>query len=148
MRFEYRKITLAVDLGEYYEAYQGKFVHVWVNPPRAKRLEGEMLMRQAGRWLEEQIQALRAEGPKSKPTIAEAVRRMLQPGGRPDIVKEISDRTHAWIADIWSQAPDPEAHWTADEVRQMDETDPRLFEWLAQRTLELMDIFRAGLKKA
>ena len=59
-------------------------------------------------------------------------------------------RLFQWLSEIWSQGPE-ESHWTVEEIRQLfeesQESDPALFIWLYQRTLESITEHREVRKK-
>jgi len=55
--------------------------------------------------------------------------------------------TLAWYAEWLSQADDPETHWTADELQEISETDPALWDWIVIRAWALVDDYRADMLK-
>lgn len=60
-------------------------------------------------------------------------------------------RLYEIIAELWSQGPDPETHWTVDEVvkliEEKRETDPALFGWLRTETFAMIGAYRNAKKK-
>jgi len=103
-------ITVPLDLGEYFAGYSGRVVNVWVNASRPRQGEEVRL------WL----------------TLIRSLWSI-----DPNVPHHLSD-AYDWLASIWSQAPDPTSHWTAKEVRTLNEMDPRLYQWLVYKTLDVL----------
>lgn len=119
-----------IDLADYAPELAGGTVHVWVNPTRDVVEERRKIFAEIGELLK-----------------VEAEQRDDAWSARDD---ELGQRSVAWYARVWSQHPDPETHWTPEEVNALSEheTDPGLYRWLIARTIALMEDHRQGnLKK-
>jgi hypothetical protein len=53
----------------------------------------------------------------------------------------------AWYARLWSQSPDAETRWTADELEQIAERNPQFYEWLCVSSWALIEAHRDEIKK-
>src|SRR5687767_13595863 len=141
MKFNFSKIILPLDLGEYHEAYAGQSLQVWVNPPRAKRLERETIIKEYPQALAKIIspdRALTLPSPSGRGETNQMV---------DDLVQASNRKMFVWLVEIWSQHADPETRWSLDEVITVYDADPAFYTWMTRRTIELMDEFRDGQKK-
>lgn len=128
MKFEIAKITQAVRLSGYAAEYGELEIRVWVNPPQ--------------RLLQEHDRIVNA--------IAEAVRS----GGEFEAIKTAIDETAEGLvkvfAELWSQGPEG-TRWSEEEIRQLVEetmdTDPQLWPWLRNQTIEAIRTHRSRIKK-
>jgi hypothetical protein len=59
----------------------------------------------------------------------------------------ISQPVSEWYAQLLSQAPDAESHWTADELQAVADTDPALWAWLISRCWSRINDHIAVLEK-
>src|SRR5688500_13724234 len=151
MKFNFSKIILPLDLGEYHEAYTGQVLQVWVNPPRAMRLERETIIKeypQALRKLAVSIQQSATPLSPSSTSPQISAERSGDLGGEIEVVNAINRKMFVWLVAIWSQHADPETRWSLDEVITVYDADPAFYTWMTRRTIELMDEFRDGQKKA
>lgn len=129
MKFEIPRITRALNLAEYAPEWQSLAIHVWVNPPM--------------KLLQEYDQALA--------TARQAIKDGLVEGYSAEeaILKVASDLKRIF-AELWSQGPE-DTHWTPEEVEQLvaetAETDPGLWLWLRNRSIELIKAHRQQIKK-
>ena len=39
-----------------------------------------------------------------------------------------------WYAEAWSQSPDEKSHWTAQELRTLEQEDPTFLSWMIAQT--------------
>ena len=148
-KFDFVTITQPIDMGEYHEAYKGRFVHVWVNPPKAVRKEREELLRNYAEFFR-MISTGDVRPFLGKPRLERLV--SLFTGGlikprEEKRLREVERKTFGWFAQLWSQHPDAESHWTVAEIEQVNEHDPALYKWLVQRSALMIDTFRADKKK-
>lgn len=122
------KVILTVDFGEYAPAMAGKFLHVWVNPPRDFLREHDEIV-----------------FPKPAPTSA------ATPGeqGKAEEVsmQERAQKLKEFYARMWSQGP-VETHWTAEELRVLEEKDPALLTWMIDATWALRREHTSRKKKS
>lgn len=130
MKFDIPKIVLSLDLALYHEGFAGKFLHVWVNPPRAIKQARVRLIRESAGIKE------------STGLSSEELARMQTK------TENLLERMFAWFAEIWSQGDDPETHWTVAEIQTVYGADPAFHRWLVANTVRMMDDFRADAKKA
>lgn len=136
-RFDVLKIVRPIRLSEYAEGYGESVIHVWVNPPAPLLQEHDQLVREA-----EQIKARFA--PTDKPSGEEELKAFVARLG------EIGTAHLEWYARIWSQGPEG-THWTAEDIGKLVdsfvETDPYLWKWLSELTIDMIRQHRSGQKK-
>lgn len=147
MRISIPKILRRIDLADYAPELvhpDGKpiLVWVWVNPPR-DLMERRRAILQTGGDAIRRLKDAPAGGTDGQGLTLEERRR---------IVADLADTStgiSAWFAEIWSQGQDPETHWSAEDVLTVgkNSTDPALYVWLQNRTMELIEEHRSGEKK-
>lgn len=113
MKLNISKVIVRVDFGEYASEMAGQYLHVWLNPSLETLRKHDELIKPK-------------PAPEAKKKNAEELKKELQ--AREDEMKQ-------WYAEIWSQGP-AEAHWTADELRELEEKDPTLLTWMINSTWE------------
>jgi hypothetical protein len=148
MKVEFAKITQPIDLGEYYEPYKGKIVHVWVNPPKSIRKEREELLRLYTKFLRNAV-GVETKSTSRRPALSGLLRFFKNPLPT-EQEKHLQDALHqvyAWFAQLWSQNIDAESHWTVEEIAEMNERDPALYKWLITRSVLMIDAFQMNKKK-
>lgn len=145
MKIQIPKVVLAVSIVEYAAELEGKYLHVWVNPPKAKLQEYDELVRQLqARELESARQTLLPDGPtgsngadalKGQTILARTfdqvahwlkIRQREKPEGIDRALLE-------WYAEIWSQGPQ-DTQWTVEELRTLEEQDPAFLSWMIAQT--------------
>jgi hypothetical protein len=136
-KFEFCKITRPIDLAQYAPEYAGAVVQMWVNAPRAVIAEwGEL--RAAVVTMVGKMQTEDGDDPAIQ-------------AQRGDRFVELNGRMNAWWSTMWSQADDPETHWTADDVDQLvnhlTDIDPQAWAWLISTCLETVQAYRSGERK-
>ena len=133
-RLEVPKIVRPLALRAYVEEFGEDVIHVWVNPPRDLWRKYDSLMEGVG--------VVRAE---LKPDLGEEEVRMIVAR-----LSELGHEIQAWYAEIWSQGP-VGTTWKPEEVDELiagvQDTDPALWPWLSQRTLDLIVEHRNRSKK-
>jgi len=148
MKFEIKKITQPIDLGEFHEAYRGEIIHVWVNPPKSVRKEREDLLRMYGSFFQDIARP--AESDPGKKSWLSRLKKLFHFGlnsTQENRLREMELKSYQWFADLWSQGDNPELHWTADELAQMNERDPALYRWLIKQSVLMVDMFHIDKKK-
>jgi hypothetical protein len=135
--FDFKPITRPVDLAQYAPEYAGATFQVWVNPPRAVMADwGEM--RTA---FVELVSTAQAQPVDDAEVLSERGARFVV----------LNARINEWLARLWSQADDPETHWTAAEVDQLvttlNDTDPQAWAWLLNECLTTVAQYRSGERK-
>jgi hypothetical protein len=125
MRFDIPAIVRPLSLADYAPEMEVT-LQVWVNPPRST--------------IQKYFQ--------SAMDIGEAIR-----AGGPDAVAKIEAAglvVIEWAAEIWSQGED-DTRWSVEDVTALQngcmETDPALWGWLINRTVEMIADHRAASKK-
>jgi hypothetical protein len=61
--------------------------------------------------------------------------------------QNVLQEKHRWYARLWSQGADPDTHWSANELNEMEKENPAFFEWLCIRTWKLIEEHRMAIKK-
>ncbi len=123
MKIDIPVICADVALSEYDERLSPAVIKVWVNPTRQFLRERDEMI--AG------ISSMKtAENPVTE-----------------EVLEPFNNAMMDWYARLWSKGADPETHWTADEVRVLNETDPSLFHWLLTRSGQVMREHRENEKK-
>jgi len=148
MKFEIKKITQPIDLGEFHEAYRGGIIHVWVNPPKSVRKEREDLLRMYGSFFQDIARP--AESDPGKKSWLSRLKKLFHFGlnsTQENRLREMELKSYQWFAELWSQGDNPELHWTADELAQMNERDPALYRWLIKQSVLMVDMFHIDKKK-
>lgn len=120
MKITVPKIVQGLRVREYAEEFGDLTIYVWVNPPRS--------------LLEEMFEKMERKPEETDEDYAVKAGRVIE-----------------IFAELWSQCSDPETHWTKDELVQLGmetmETDPALWPWLRNRTLEMISEHRRLEKK-
>ncbi len=129
MKFDIFKIVKGLDLGEYAEEIRGTVVEVWVNPPVRVLNRHDELIDDVKRVVR---QALKEEGAEG--------------GGLEKKLEGASAGLVEVFVELWSQGGEG-SRWTAEEIRELVETDPRMWIWLRKRSIEMIREHRAGVKK-
>lgn len=145
MKVKIAAIIQEIDLGEYNEAMSGGVVQVWVNPPRSVRKEREALLR-AYASLFRSVAV--SETPEAKKY---GLGRLLDffrgKNARMSELEKAGQRVYAWFATLWSQGTNPELHWSAEEVAELNEREPALYAWLIRKSVLMIDAWQADKKK-
>lgn len=142
------KITQSIELADYNEAMSGGVVHVWVNPPKSMRREREQLLRAYATFFRGIAAQPDGKPEPEKKKLARVLRFFR--GGKNEVLTQMQEtkrRVYAWFAELWSQGSNPELHWTTDEVSELNEHDPALYQWLIRKSVLMVDGFLADKKK-
>lgn len=111
-------IVKPMDLGGYDPSLQGQVIEVWVNPPR--------------RFILQHVELLQRRDKIESAAEKEAY------------LAELFE----WYAEIWSQGAE---EWTVEDVesliRETQDTDPRLWDYVANGTVRMIGDHRSGQKK-
>jgi hypothetical protein len=129
MKIEIRKVLRPLRLAEYAAEYGETALAVWVNPPKALGDERVALARMTY---------------EAKLAIAESEAESEAQAAGVAQLREAGEKTLAWLAKIWSQ----EEPWSVEEITQLYESDPALYQWLLRRTFEMVDEHRSAEKKS
>lgn len=140
--------TQPIDLGDWNETARGKFVHVWVDPPKPILRERDKFNRDYANFMLSQNISAKAKSaggrsPKQSkgPTVAEQAERLTA------FLNTWKKDVYAWYAKLWSAGP-AETHWTVDEIAELDEQNPQLLKWLFEQTKTLLDNYGRAEKNA
>lgn len=149
MQLKIAKIIEAIDLGEYAEAMKGQTVQVWVNPDLATLRRRELLIEKYNRLTSAMLEL----GQKAA-NAPEAGRAKLARETKAQIEEfnsyalgDFASGINAWFAELWSQSPDPSTHWTVEELAGLNEADPAFYQWLKNRSVEMLAQHRNRQKK-
>jgi len=159
MKFEFEKVVLPLELRDYFPAYDGQQIHVWVNPPRAMKQEREEIIRRSSRMLSELVSGQRSAVSKEvvsgqlsagKRWLQRVLGLFKQPMDSAELgaVQHMNAGMFGWLSRIWSQHDDPESRWSVDEIQVVYDEDPALYQWMVRRTIGMMEDFRTEKKKA
>jgi len=150
MKIELRRLTRPVRLRDYAEEYGDEVIYVWVNPSRAKRLELQTIG-EASRQAQDRLKELLAQANTDEPD--EELRQQIEAEltGITEEFDGLMATLYSWYAELWSQHPDAESHWTAEEVgelvRACQDADPALWSWIQDQSLQAVQEHRDGIKK-
>lgn len=129
MKFEIPKITRAIDLVEYAPEWASLQIHVWVNPPLRLLQEHDQVLSD----VRQAVKDNQVEGHSAQSSIEKA-----------------ADDLARIFSELWSQGPE-ETHWSAEEVvklvEETRETDPQLWYWLRDKSIEAIREHRTQIKK-
>lgn len=150
MKIKIPKIVVPVDFGAYAPELAGNQLQVWVNPPMQflqeyNDLVAELQMQE----LESARQMFEAPKADEKPTTLEKTFDQaenwlkLKQTAKP---KGLDPRFFDWYAKLWSQSAHADDHWTAEELRTLEENDPTLLSWMITQTWTARAV-HAELKK-
>lgn len=127
MKFDIPKIVRALDLQEYAAEWGSLQIQVWVNPPIRLLQEHDQVLVDVRQAIKGNDQAT------AQITIEQAAK---------DLVRI--------FAELWSQGAE-ETRWSEAEVERLVEetqpTDPLLWNWLRERTIDMIREHRAAVKK-
>lgn len=137
MNIDIPRITRPLDLGGYAPEFSGVCVQVWVNPPRDFMSRWYALVEENTATGKEVEAANKSK--KSKQNIAKLTAR-VQANGSAFI---------DWWAELWSQNPDTETHWTREGIITLinSDTDPKLYGWICEQSFALITEHKASAKK-
>ena len=161
MKIQIPKVVIPVEMEVYAAELKGKFLHVWVNPPKDKLQEYDDLVtalqeRELGKAKEQLLAvsdepislANRADGEKQSflsrtfDQVASMLRvRKEKPAEGVDV------KLLEWYAEIWSQGPE-DSRWTVEELRELEGQDPAFLSWMIAQTWQTRTEHLQRKKKA
>jgi hypothetical protein len=109
-------------------------VNVWVNPTR--------------KFLAERDRAIAGLDARNLQPKADDPEKQIDPEALQKMTESFNAKMFDWYARLWSKGADAESHWTADEVKEVSETDPALFNWMVKESSRMMADWRAQEKKS
>ena len=131
MKINIPKVTRPIALSDYAPEFGEQVIEMWVNPPREKRLAFAGIMDRYRDTL------ARIEQAEDSDDLADLTQQIVDQAGE----------LHAWYAEMWSQGED---EWTAEQVKELAEaaldTDPGLWDFVQERSLDLMQEYRRRKK--
>ena len=131
MKITIPKVTRPIALSDYAPEFGEQVIEMWVNPPREKRLAFAGIMDRYRDTL------ARIEQAEDSDDLADLTQQIVDQAGE----------LHAWYAEMWSQGED---EWTAEQVKELAEaaldTDPGLWDFVQERSLDLMQEYRRRKK--
>lgn len=125
--FDIPAITRPVPLSEYHEKLEDGLLEMWVNIPRAKRVEYNDLRRDMLNTFDE----LRKTDAAKRPELVEKV-------------NELTAAHYGYWAVMFNQAG---AEYTAEDIQELAEKDGAFWQWLMDRCWKLIDEWRDEAKK-
>jgi hypothetical protein len=156
MKFDIPKVTRFLPLQEYdpeNKSLAGVGLQVWVDPPMSVLVEFDNLNRGYSRILNK-LSAEPGKRPAQKISLGEYLLGWIKILGikKPDsgfqaVTESYRRSLYTWYARQWSQAPDAETHWSADELEKIDDENPRRYEWLCISSWSLVEKHREDVKK-
>lgn len=177
MKFQIPAIVKPIALCEYAPEYGERKIYVWVNPPKRlmdahddvvrdiDQVRGKIRRKLAELVLEaESAPPAPVDGGEEsplRPTATSPISENGNGGGNavPDLKALLADETAEMertadrlvdvFAELWSAGGEP--HFTADEVRELvletAESDPQLWPWLRDQSIDLIQEHRKKIKK-
>ncbi len=138
MKLNIPKIIKPLRLEVYDESFAGIEVQVWVNPTRDMTNDSMEIQIELASCLNgiEEVAKLEDEAVKKE--------KLNELQARLDAVM---DRQRKWWARILSQKTDETTHWTADEIKTLDEEDTALWNFISFAAAEMIKAHREGSKK-
>lgn len=131
MKYLIPKIVRPLDLAEYAPELKGHTVVVWVNPDRAFVTQRDELIEQYN---------LKLDALKDNPEGIEEFKAYTFETFLPGIF--------GWFAKLWSQGAEDDTHWTVEEIRELEDADPALAEFMKRRSMQMIQEHRAKEKKS
>lgn len=148
MKIEIQKVVQPLALNEYQPEYGDAKLMVWVNPPKSmtdERMEHLIQGSALRKELDAFLMLNREGGAESVDEAKERIKEVLQE------MKVLADEMIVWLAQIWSQGPE-ETRMSAEELTEFmekcNESDPVLYSWLLDRTIQMIRDYRSKKKKA
>lgn len=138
MKITVKPILRPLDLGGKAEEYAGQTITVWINPTLAFLSERDELLIE---WAKRQQEAEKARVEKSEQ--AQALSDALAAW----VTGEFADQVHTWFARLWSQG-EPSTYWTLDEIKQLQEVDYGLVDWMKNQSIRMIRDYRIAEKKS
>ena len=131
MKINIPRVVRPVQLSDYAPEFGEQAIGMWVNPPRAKRLEFAGITERF-KGVQDQIEGC-DDGDELE--------------GLFDQIKALGLEMYAWYAEMWSQGDD---EWTAEGVQELAEaaldTDPGLWDFVQESSLDAMQEYRRRKK--
>lgn len=148
--FQIKKVFQKVPLNQYAREYGEECVEVWANPTRNIRREREELMREYQLRIVEVLRGDNARQERLKTADDKESERILREAesardAQQAWLDEFNERMCSWYAKVWrfdGSAMEPA------EILAMHEQDPRLVNWLSDRTAELIEARAKAEKNA
>jgi hypothetical protein len=137
MKFEIPKIVKTLNVGEYAAELEPVKIVVWVNPPRALLVRHDEMIAKLATAMSKRLEL----GAGSEVDAGELAKE----------IEAVRGEMTAVFSELWSAGVDPETRWSAAEIDKlitgMFETDPQLWPWLRNRTIEMIREHREFVKK-
>ena len=131
MKVNIPRVVRPIPLCDYAPEFGEQVIEMWVNPPRAKRLEFADITKR----YKETMDLLAAT--EDDDELQELV----------GVIEALAGELHDWYAEMWSQGQD---EWTAAEVKEFAaaalDTDPGLWDYVQESSLDVMAAYRRQKK--
>jgi hypothetical protein len=143
MKLQIKKVIFEQDLGEYAKEYAGQFVDVWVNPPRNIINTYDDLNQRMSEKLDQIRQALPKTADEDRTNYQKVLDKVQKWTD-----DEFAPKLREWYAALLSKGSDQARHWTPDDLIELDQQDPALYDWLRDQTQSLIKEHRDRQKKS
>jgi hypothetical protein len=142
MKIQITKIIRPIKLEEYATELKGQTVDVWVNPTRNVINTFDNLNQRMALEMDKVRRVLPGDG-EDRTNYQKSLDHLATWTD-----EEYAPKLREWYAALWSQGENQERHWTPEELKELDETDPALFNWLRDMSQEKMREHRNRQKKS
>jgi hypothetical protein len=62
-------------------------------------------------------------------------------------LEKVNARMFVWLATIWSQHEDVDCAWPVEDIRELYDAEPALYQWMARRSVQMIADFEEESKK-
>ena len=153
MKFDVPKINRAIKLSEYAPEFGEAEILVWVNPPVRLMNEHDAAVREVveiTRGMIREAGKMPLTSPPAPPLRNGEGSGKIEGEEWKARLEKVAGELARIFSELWSQGPE-DTRWTVEEIRELvkgtTETDPGLWPWLRNRTIQTIQDYRAGIKK-
>lgn len=154
MKFEtIHRVIIKEPLSNYHEAYGDTVLHIWVNIPRTmieRRAELDFEYSRLiidldllAKKFRKELAAVEGEDERKK-LVSNREKEQAKKQKELD-TNQLNSQT--WFSELWSQGPEGE-RWPVEDIQLLEEKDPMLLGWMADRTREVLATRRVDQKNA
>ena len=142
-------ITKPLDLSEYHKSLSGGVIDVWVNPPKSVRRERKALLDAYAVFFAHVATSAGVADTGRRPVLRGWINLLKKrdASSQQKRLLKLEQDVYAWYANLWSQGANPELHWSVEEVEQITDRDPALYQWMIRRSTLMIDAFQSDKKK-
>jgi hypothetical protein len=147
MRLEIPKIIEKLKLSDYAEAWGDQTFDVWVNPTKEVNVLHDKNVEEANSIINK-LHELKAARAKNGEEWSKSTGKTTEIELKAEL-EQVNKNALEWYSIIWSQGEEKN-HVDYDEVASLFETakesDPMFFQWLCEKTIELVIAHRVNRK--